>query len=161
MIYANFAILLYCFHVFNFCVVNSFWKCLIDVINHCWGIGTYLVFSHKTHTFYVKLPLFIKKNYRDFRKKNYIRPLYKKLQPLKWAFKNNSIFGKNKRPLPKTGPNWEKSYWGQIWGQCWSLLSPIGQTGLELWLPHTLVLDIPTKNCLLRRQLTGCRQNRY
>ena len=39
---------------------------------------------------------------------------------------------------PNTGSNWEKSSGGQIYSQIWSLLSPIGLTGLESWLPHTL-----------------------
>ena len=47
--------------------------------------------------------------------------------------------GGQKGPIwPKTGPNWEKSSEGQIWGQTWSQLPLIGPTGLESWLPHTL-----------------------
>ena len=49
------------------------------------------------------------------------------------------LTGGPKGPIwPKTGPNWEKSSGGQIYDQIWSLLSPIGLTGLQSWLPHTL-----------------------
>ena len=50
------------------------------------------------HTFYEKLPLFIKKTTLVLEEKNYIKPPYKKLQPLISAFMKNSIFGKNRDP---------------------------------------------------------------
>ena len=47
--------------------------------------------------------------------------------------------GGPKGPIwPQTDPNWEKSFWAPQRGRIWSQLPPIGLTGLELWLAHTL-----------------------
>ena len=47
--------------------------------------------------------------------------------------------GGPKGPIwPKTDPNWEKSSWALQSGQIWSQLLPIGLTGFESCLPHTL-----------------------
>ena len=97
MIYANFAILLYCFHVFNFCVVNSFWKCLIDVINHCWGIGTYLVFSQGYRELFIAPQSFSGADFLHFRLKNMSKMQMIGLEKYKNSFGRNPALLQNKR----------------------------------------------------------------
>ena len=49
-------------------------------------------------TFYKNTTSFYKKTTLVLEEKNYIKPPYKKLQPLISAFMKNSIFGKNRDP---------------------------------------------------------------
>ena len=71
------------------CIFVGFKSFMKKWYDTCWKFALWIVAFMEMHTFYKKLPLFIK---------NSILHIYKKLEPLIWAFIKNSIFGNNRDP---------------------------------------------------------------